>query len=69
MRYSPDRYDKLIPNAWWLYRDDLISKDVLLEFFDNMKKAETERQSQILKFEEDIANKKKGEMNDELSKA
>jgi hypothetical protein len=47
--------DKIILNAYWLYRDNLISKDAFIDVIERMKEAERKREetNRLILLEED----------------
>lgn len=54
-----DRFDKIILNSYWLYRDDLITKESMLDVIDNIKLEENKRKIKLFQEETAIANKVK----------
>lgn len=51
-----DRYDKIILNAYWLYKDNLITSEALLDVINKMKNQENLLKQKFLAEEELIVN-------------
>jgi hypothetical protein len=58
-KMKTDRFDKIILNSYWLYRDDLITKESMLDVIDNIKLEENKRKIKLFQEETAIANKVK----------
>lgn len=47
-----DRYDKIIINSYWLYRDDLITSEAFIEIINKIKSQEKLIKQKFLEEEE-----------------
>lgn len=52
-----DRYDKIILNSYWLYRDRMITKETMFEVIDKIKDEENKRKLKLFEEETAIVNK------------